>query len=987
MRPGTAPRSITGTGARFALLMVVVTASSIPTFAVLARILGRDEDAAAQLRGTVGCLYAAGFDPAGSDLDNLRSTMRRGGLLTRCLAEHAESPYPGLIATLALFVLAALVYWFLPAVRDRRRRTVAVGEVDADGTLGAELAALRERTGIRAALRFRVDPARMTSGAAVRGRTGSYTVCLHAGLLARRGTDPEGFRAVVLHELAHVHHRDVDYAYASTALWRVFVLFALLPTFAVDAWITVLALSGTDSPWWPDAATVVFASAGSGLLLAGLVHLARADLLRRREFHADLQAVAWGAHPATWDRPDPVAPFLYRLTAPLRTHPGWAERGRVLADAGRLSRVAPLEMALTGISASLLYSSLGTLTFLGAGTSLWLAVALVAPVLCLVLGLPVVRARHTPDARPGSGAVAGLWLGCGLLVGEFVTGGRARVDWLVPQPQYLLAFLFIAAVPTVWWCQSLRLSLGLPKRVQRRAAAVVCALLTAGVLWSGLWWWQLGGRRIALGGSDLGGGGLAEHYARTAPDFWREYRMDLSVLSDGMALITPLHREQPVIAVTVLMWLVPLVLLLVQRAGARTRVCRTLGAGLAGGLLAWAGLALASSALYGRRPGTPKERTEPFLVVHMWWSIVVVLGACLLTAALVAAFARRHGLLRALIAAQVTQLTAYGGVFFLYAADGCLGPLNTVSDVCRWHTGNGLNAGRAVLLLTFTSAVLGSACAALVAAGTAELVRRVRRRAGGDVPVPHTSVPEKAPVPEMEPAPAAEPVRRRPVLFRAGTVLALGVPAALLAAALMTTPPATSPMASRLRQEATGQDQQPVEQPDGRGQGGTEPDAGQPDRTPPTAASPKLRSWQTWSWLSNGGARHTQQLTRAVLALNTEILRTAERKRKANGKTEVDEKAFRRLCGTLDQRVAQAQGYFPVPVRDLRKPWSDALSRLRHGARNCQAAVAPPTGRPPRTPAERERLFTASLDEVAEGMQGVGSTYRSIYRAAGSSTG
>ncbi|MFH8750762.1 M48 family metalloprotease [Streptomyces rimosus] len=969
MKSFPALRSLTGTGARFALLMVMVTAAAVPAFDTLLSILrDRGDKGVSQLRGTMGCLYAAGFDPRGSDLDNLMATMRRGGLLTKCFAEHAERPYAGLLATLALFVLAALVYWFLPAVRDRRRRTVAVGEVDADGTLGAELAALHERTGIRSALRFRVDPARMTSGAAVYGRTGSYTVCLHAGLLARRGTDPEGFRAVVLHELAHVHHRDVDYAYASTALWRVFVLLALLPTLAMDAWITVLALSGTDSPWWPDAATVIFASAGAGLLLAGLVHLARADLLRRRELHADVQAMEWGADPANWNRPEPpgtasVVPLLYRLAAPLRTHPGWAERRRVLADTGRLSRISPLEMFLTGASAALVTSSLGTLSFLGEGsTSLWLAVALVAPVICLILGAPIVRARRTPAGRTGSGAVAGLWLGCGLLVGEWVESGRYRVDWFMPQPQYLLAFLFIAAVPTVWWSQTLRLCLGLPKRMQRRAAAVLCAAVTAAVLWSGLWWWELGGRRIALGGGDMGGGGLAKYYARTVPGFWHEYTMDLSGLSWGLALITPLHREQLAGAATILMWLVPLVLLLLQRPGARPRMRRTLVAGLVGGLLAWAGVALASFMLHFQRPGTPKERTGPFLVVHEWWTIVAVMAACLLTAALVAAFSRRHQLLRALIAAQVTQLAAYAGVFLLYAADGCLGPLNTVFDRCQWHTDNGVNVGRAVVLLTLVSTVLGSACAALLGVGAVGAVRWVRRRRAAVSGSVRAHVPAPAPT-------AVTPVRRAAVFLRAGTVLALAAPAVLLAVVANTTP--TSPaMSARLQQESTEQGKQPPDKQPTKPQGNNE------------VETAKLRSWQTWSWLNDGGAVHVQQVARAALSLNKEILRTAAKERQVNGKVNVDEKTFNRLCGALGKRAAEAEDYFPVPVQDLQKPWSNALSRLRHGARNCQAVTTTPHGNPPRTPAERERLFNASLDEVIKGIADLGNAYRSIYKTA-----
>lgn len=953
-------RSATGTGPRFALLMVLVTVTSAPLFNSLFAAVQGQNDPRRGLTGIIGCLYAAGFDPTRSDTDNLLAATRRSTALMKCFGEQPVS-YWGMAATAALLAVAGLVYWWLPKVRDRWRRLVPVEAVDADGSLGAELAALSERTGIRSDVRFRVDPARMTSGAGVYGRTGSYTVSLHAGLLARRGTDPEGFRAVVLHELAHIHHRDVDYAYASTVLWRVFVLFALLPDLALIAWVVFLVLSGTKSPWWPGAAPELLSFVIAGLLLAGLVHLARADLLRRREHHADLQAVAWGAHPANWDRPDPsgtVAPLLHRATALLRTHPGWAERRRVLADADRLLRVSPLEMFLTGASASLLSGSLAALPFLpSAQGTLWLTVAMVAPVLCIALGRAVVRSSRIGDggaagASTRSGALAGLWLGCGLLVGEFVASGRYRVDWLPPQPQYLLAFLFIAAVPAVWWSQTLRLALGLPKRGARRAVAGVGALVTATVLWGGLLWWRLGGERIALGASDPAGA-LARSYIRAVPGAWQDYGQDLSVISSGMSLLSPLHRQVPIGAATLLMWLVPLVLLLWQRAGAGLRVRRTLVAGCAGGLVSWAGMALARYVQYTGRPATVKERTGPFLIVHEWWVIATLLAACLLTAAVVAAFSRRHWLLRAVIAAQVVQLMSYGAVFLLSSADGCLGPLNTVFDSCQWHLRNGLIITWAATVLTLTNAVLGSACAALAGAGVARAVRRVRGRHAVHLPA----------VPEPERESAAGPARRRPVLLKAGVVLALGVPALLLTVVT--------------HAQVSFSAAVPRFSPDT-----ADPDAEAPDSAPPTKQAPAMRAWQTWSWLNSGGSLHTQRINAAQLALNSELQKAAARKRDKNGNVPVDEKIFHRACGTLGKRVEEAQDYFPVPSPDLQKSWSDALSRLHHGARSCQEAMAPSKGAPHKTEAERSRQFSASLEELAAGLRRFVAAHQDIQKAA-----
>ncbi|MFI9048326.1 M48 family metalloprotease [Streptomyces sp. NPDC053427] len=959
MKALAALRSTTGTGPRFALLMVLVVASSIPTLDTLLQevpaLLGL-RDGRAGLHGPSGCLYAAGFDPGSSDLENLVRALDRPGTLQKCIGGHTLVPYRGALATLVLLALAAGLYWWLPTARERWRRMVPLETVDTDGTLRAELAALCARTGIRARLRFRVAPARTSPSASVYGRSGSYTVSLHSGLLPLLGTDPEGFRAVVLHELAHVHHRDVDYAYASTALWRAYVLLALIPTFGVTGWVLVLVLSGTKSPWWPGAAAMLLAPALVGLLLAGLVHLARADLLRRRELFADRRAVIWGADATSWQRPDPagpVAPWLRRLTALLGTHPRWEERRRALTDVGRLDRVSPLAMFLTGISAALLYQSLVTLPVLSDGPgSSWITVGAVTPVLCFALGLPLVRASGTTDGNGRSATVAGLWLGFGLLLGEFVSSGRYRIDWMLPRPQYLLAFLLIAAVPAVWWSQSLRLALALPRWGQRWAAAVCCALVTATVLWAGLRWWHTGGQALSLGAADRGAE-LAAYYARTIPGDWHGYGSDLSALTTGLALLTPLSSEILVGAAALLMWLLPPALALFQRTdltATALRLRRTLGAGLAGALVGGAGLVLAQLMMNQSRPATTKGPAGPIVLVHMWWVTVTILAACLLTAAVVAARARRHWLLRALLAAQVVQLLAYAEVFLLFSADGCLGPLNTAFDMCRWRPRNGLIIDGTVTSLTLVNAVLGSACAALVGAGLAWAARRFRRR---------PTVGNAA-----EPAPGAA-VRPPSVLLKAGTLLTLAVPAVVLAAVTFTQ--ATAPDDSRLWQDAA--------------------DSVRKQRGPgPPAQAPQTRAWQAASWLNDGGTRHAQQINAASVALDSELLKAAAGKRNADGKVTLDEKAFHRRCRALGQRVEDARDYFPVPDRDLQKSWSAALNQVHHGAQDCQEATVPPKGAPHRTDAERERLFTASLNEIVSGMRTFGTTVQDIKKAATSPT-
>lgn len=45
----------------------------------------------------------------------------------------------------------------------------------------------------------------------------------------RYDTDPSAFRAVMLHELAHLRNRDVDKTYFTIGIWRAFVVVALIP--------------------------------------------------------------------------------------------------------------------------------------------------------------------------------------------------------------------------------------------------------------------------------------------------------------------------------------------------------------------------------------------------------------------------------------------------------------------------------------------------------------------------------------------------------------------------------------------------------------------------------------------------------------------------------------------------------------------------------------------------------------------------------------
>src|SRR5262249_56113988 len=61
------------------------------------------------------------------------------------------------------------------------------------------------------------------------GLPGRRFVAISGGLATKLWTDPGVFRAVVLHELAHLRNGDVDKTYATVAVWWSFVATALLP--------------------------------------------------------------------------------------------------------------------------------------------------------------------------------------------------------------------------------------------------------------------------------------------------------------------------------------------------------------------------------------------------------------------------------------------------------------------------------------------------------------------------------------------------------------------------------------------------------------------------------------------------------------------------------------------------------------------------------------------------------------------------------------
>ena len=178
------------------------------------------------------------------------------------------------------------------------------------------------------------------ANAVVFGRPGRYTVRLDLGPVKLFHQDRSAFEASLLHEFAHIRNRDVDITYLTVALWRVSLVGVLTPFVAVNGWKLI-----TSDPA-PDLARNLLLAA----FMVVLMYLTTADVLRSREIHADLDAVAQGADATYWTRHQERRPVRRKALALLRTHPDWEARVAALADSFAPVAVGALPISSTSAS-------------------------------------------------------------------------------------------------------------------------------------------------------------------------------------------------------------------------------------------------------------------------------------------------------------------------------------------------------------------------------------------------------------------------------------------------------------------------------------------------------------------------------------------------------------------------------------------------------------------------------------------------------------
>ncbi|MFF5550885.1 M48 family metallopeptidase [Streptomyces olivaceoviridis] len=868
--PGVLPA---GTSLRFLVLVVAMAAATVEMLTGLLRPYPAQNVAFL-------CEFAAGYDPGGNVIDNVTRSNAHAEAIKECAEGAPVTPqWYGLAGGAVVLLVAAAVYLLLPRWRRRRHGLVPLHGRDPQGEVRAEVARLAGLAGVRALPDLVVDLTAFDAGAVVFGRAGRRTLCLDNGLLHVRRSDPARFRAVLLHELAHLRHRDVDIAYAVTALWRAFLTLAAVPFTLVLGGSLVAAqfgwFMGADAVFWPASRPYMVREIATAGFLFLLVVLARADTLRHRELYADRGAVALGADPGVWRARAEAAGTPGRparsVTALWRSHPSWAERHRALEDPAALFTLTDVPLFLLGAVTLVTGNALSDRW--DALQAAWVVGGLAAALLTVSVWRAALYAAHRGVPGP-SGVRAGSALGLGLVCGELLSGSSIGPGWWPAHPEPLLFPLLGGVAYVCWLARCARLSLrdtpGTPRAL--RGAVLVAAVAGCVVAAAGLSWW-MGAGKLLLAGDLYRAGGLEQEIRRMFPGPWgtREYAAVLPWIASVLTSLSVAGSTLVIAAASVVLWVYPAVLLL--RRPRATGLRSTLLAGLAGGLLGVAAVAAAMAYVHPWRPPLG-ERGTAFGLVFMWWRTVALWTGVTVTAAVVAVTTRTHRLPRALTAAGIAQILALAGQFPLQSADGCLGPLRVMGDTCHWLPGASWSLTE-ILVPTAAPAMFG---AALVAAPLARIPRARR-----------------------PPAPAEAVRRSWPTRVAVGAVAVLAVASSVVAV-----------------RSVTGRDTALVV----------------PDRPPAAGTGERVRSFQLLAWFKTSG----QADIVAVASRYTAFAQWFKESTDADTGA-IDGDTLRPVCAGLARDTATARRHLGVPDPELGRAWSTLLAKSRDAARECTSVL------------------------------------------------
>ena len=212
---------------RFVLLIVAVLGTSLFIYHTLFFHL----NAAAYHSTFRECwnVREAAFPANTIDPTDLEARNKANDIFQQCLASANWWIAAWMAGGVALVMsIAGMLYWIFPAWMIWRRQLTPLLREDAPDVIAC-LAELCRDAQLSRQPRFVWNPLDTANNGLAFGYPGHYYIALSGGIVAQFYTDKSTFRAVVLHELAHLRNGDIGKTYFTVAIWRAFVVAALLP--------------------------------------------------------------------------------------------------------------------------------------------------------------------------------------------------------------------------------------------------------------------------------------------------------------------------------------------------------------------------------------------------------------------------------------------------------------------------------------------------------------------------------------------------------------------------------------------------------------------------------------------------------------------------------------------------------------------------------------------------------------------------------------
>jgi hypothetical protein len=263
----------------------------------------------------------------------------------------------GPLLLMSMVLLAAYVRYRQHPARQHRAQPYLPLPPERDPLLYDELKRLTQQAGLPLP-QVVVDRAGVTATGQVWGVPKQYVLRLGGGMRFLLRQQPGAFRAIVLHELAHIVNGDIGRTYFTQALWAVIIVIAIVTAAVAAAGLASLPiiLPQVQADFFNAPSTALlgflmltpFLLPWLGLVLA--LAAIRASLLRAREHEADWRAATWGGSADLVEVLQrgrrPHTHWLRRLWA---LHPDPHTRIAALQEPDQLLRSSRLVCFLVGI--------------------------------------------------------------------------------------------------------------------------------------------------------------------------------------------------------------------------------------------------------------------------------------------------------------------------------------------------------------------------------------------------------------------------------------------------------------------------------------------------------------------------------------------------------------------------------------------------------------------------------------------------------------